>query len=92
MTTLKTGASINLTPCGDDVYLFTDQGNLIRARLTPRGYEELSRVHVIDPTYAFSGRNLLWPPPAYANGHVFARNDKELLCALLAADAATQKD
>ena len=27
-----------------------------------------------------------WPPPAYANRHVFARNDKELVCASLAAE------
>jgi hypothetical protein len=26
-----------------------------------------------------------WIPPVYANRHIFARNDKELVCASLAA-------
>ena len=79
------GASIHLTPNGGSVLLFTDQGNLIRARLTRQGYEELSRVHLIDPTYTFGGREVVWPPPAYANRHVFVRSDKELVCASLEA-------
>ena len=78
------GASLHLTPNGDSVLIFTDEGNLIRARLTPKGYEELSRVHLIDPTYPFVGRKVVWPPPAYANQHVFVRNDEELICASLA--------
>ncbi|MDZ4289974.1 MAG: PQQ-binding-like beta-propeller repeat protein [Prosthecobacter sp.] len=85
VTSKGQGAAIHLTPNGDTVLLFTDQGNLIRAKLTPKGYEELSRVPVIKPTYAFAGRMLVWPPPAYANGHVFARNEEELVCASLAA-------
>ena len=85
VTFLKNGSSIHLTPNGDSVLLFTDQGNLIRARLSSSGYREISRVHVIEPTHPFGGRNVVWPPPAYANGHVFARNDKELICASLEA-------
>jgi len=41
---------------------------------------------MIQPTYAFSGRKLTWAPPAYANRHVYARNDKEVICASLAAE------
>ena len=85
VTGLKQGASIHLTPNGDAVWLFTDEGNLIRARLTPKGYEELSRAHLLEPTSIFSRRLLAWVPPAYGNRHVFARNDKELVCASLAA-------
>jgi outer membrane protein assembly factor BamB len=77
------GATIHLTPNGDSVLIFTDQGNLIRARLTREGYHELSRVHVVDPTQMFAGRKLVWPPPAYANGHVFIHNGVELVCASL---------
>ena len=81
----KYGA-IHLTPNGDSVLLYTDQGNLIRARLTRSGYHELSRVHLLDPTYFVRGRKLVWTPPAYANGHVFARsNGRELICASLAS-------
>jgi outer membrane protein assembly factor BamB len=82
-TALKPGASIHLTPNGDAVWLFTDEGKLIRARLTPSGYEELGRAHLLEPTSPFAGKLLAWVPPAYANRHVFARNDKELVCASL---------
>lgn len=79
------GAMIHLTPNGDTVLIFTDQGNLIRAKLSSAGYQELSRVHVLDPTYMFGGRKLVWALPAYANGHIFARNEEELICASLEA-------
>jgi outer membrane protein assembly factor BamB len=85
VTDLKNGASIHLTPNGDSVLLYTNKGELIRARLTPQGYQEMSRVSVLEPTFPFGGRNVAWPPPAYANRHVFARNGKELICASLAA-------
>ena len=65
--------------------LFNDQGELIRARLTAQGYHEISRVALVEPTYPFGGRKVVWSAPAYANRHVFARNDKELICASLAA-------
>lgn len=85
VTTLNYCASIHLTPNGDSVLLFTDQGNLIRARLNAESYQELSRVDLVDPTFLFGGRKLVWAPPAFANRHVFARNHKELICASLAA-------
>jgi outer membrane protein assembly factor BamB len=86
VTDLKNGASIHLTPNGDSVLLFTDKGELIRARLTPQGYHEISRVRVLEPTFPFGGRNVVWPPPAYSNRCIFARNGKELICASLAAE------
>ena len=85
VTSPNNGSSIHLTLQGDSVLLFTDQGNLIRARLSAEGYQELSRVHLLDPTHPFNGRNVVWSPPAYANRQVFARNDVELICASLAA-------
>jgi outer membrane protein assembly factor BamB len=85
VTSLKNGSSVHLTPNGDSVLVFTDQGNLIRARLSFEGYQELSRVHLLDATHPFNGRNVVWPPPAYANRHVFVRNDQELVCVSLAA-------
>jgi outer membrane protein assembly factor BamB len=86
------GATLHLTPNGDSILIFSDEGNLIRARLTSQGFDELSRVHVIDPTYSFAGRNVIWAPPAYANAHMFVRNDNELLCASLAANAGKLKE
>jgi outer membrane protein assembly factor BamB len=86
VTELKFGASIHLTPNGDDTFLFTDEGNLILARLTPAGYREVSRVHLVEPTSILGSRKLAWVPPVYANRCIFARNDKELVCASLAAE------
>jgi outer membrane protein assembly factor BamB len=86
VTDLKNGASIHLTPNGDSVLLYTNQGELIRAQLTPQGYKELSRVQVLEPTFPFGGRNVAWSSPAYANRHIYVRNGKELICASLAAE------
>jgi outer membrane protein assembly factor BamB len=86
VTGLKSGASIHLTANGDSVFLFTDEGVLIRARLTPQGYQELSRARLLEPTVPFGGKMLAWVAPAYANRHVFARSDRELVCASLAAN------
>jgi outer membrane protein assembly factor BamB len=90
VTDLRNGASIHLTANGDSVLLYTDKGELIRARLTVQGYQEISRVALLEPTFPFSGRKVAWPPPAFANCHVFVRNGKELICASLADDARRQ--
>jgi outer membrane protein assembly factor BamB len=84
VTDLKNGASIHLTPNGESVLLFTDRGELIRAKLTSLGYKEISRVPLVEPTMPFGGRNVTWSPPAYANHHIFARTGKELICVSLA--------
>jgi outer membrane protein assembly factor BamB len=80
VTKPKSGASIHITVAGDAAYLFTDEGTLILARLTPAGYQEISRAHAIDPTTPFGGQNKAWTPPSYANGHVFVRNDDDVVC------------
>jgi outer membrane protein assembly factor BamB len=85
VTDLKGGASIHLTQNGDTVLLYTDRGELIRAELTAKGYKEISRARVLEPTMPFGGRKVAWSPPAYANGHIFARSGKELVCASLQA-------
>jgi outer membrane protein assembly factor BamB len=70
-----------LIPQGDRTILFNEQGDLIIAKLTPRGYEELSRAHLIDPTNKDArGRLVVWTHPAFANRCVFVRNDKEIAC------------
>jgi outer membrane protein assembly factor BamB len=83
VTDTRSGASIHLTPNGESVFLFNDHGDLIRAQLTAQGYKELGRASLLKPTYPFGGKKVAWPPPAYANGHVFARSDEELVCAVL---------
>jgi len=84
VTELRSGASIHLTQNGNSVLLYNERGELIRARLSPEGYKEVSRFTLIEPTYALSGRKCAWAPPAFSNGHVFARSDKELVCVSLA--------
>ena len=86
VTDRKSGPSIHLTPNDDGVFLYTNLGELIRARLTPSGYDEISRVKVIEPAYPFGGRKITWSPPAYANRCIFVRNEREILCASLAAE------
>jgi outer membrane protein assembly factor BamB len=83
ITTLKSGGCINITPQRNGYFLFTDEGNLIRAEMSPAGYREISRVHLIDPTWPFNGYKFVYAPPAFAGRHVFARNEAEIVCASL---------
>jgi outer membrane protein assembly factor BamB len=83
VTDLINGAAIHLTANGDSVLLYTDRGELIRARLTAEGYQELGRAAVLEPTFPFGGRNVVWSAPAYANGQIFTRSGRELVCASL---------
>jgi outer membrane protein assembly factor BamB len=86
VTTQRNGAAINITPQGNGYFLFTDEGNLIRAQLSPAGYQEISRAHLIDPQWPFNGAKFVYAPPAFANRHVFARSETEIVCASLEAD------
>ena len=65
-------------------FLANDLGDLIIANMSPTGYEEISRAHLIDPTHHVSGRTLVWSQPAFANRSVYLRNDKEIRCYSLA--------
>ena len=69
---------------GARFFLFNEKGDLIIARLSPSGYEEISRAHLLDPTNKDCGRLVVWSHPAFADRCCFARNDKELICADLA--------
>lgn len=72
---------------GDRYVIFSETGDLIFAKLSARAYDEISRMHLIDPTGECFGREVVWSYPAFANKCVFARNDKELVCVSLAAEA-----
>jgi len=69
---------------GDRFFLPNEKGDLIIARLTPKGYEEISRTRLLDPTNRDPGRDVVWSHPAFANRCIYARNDKEIVCASLA--------
>lgn len=68
----------------DRFWMFSETGDLIIAQLSPKGYTELSRMHLVDPTNHAFGRDVVWCTPAFANKRVYVRNDKELVCVDLA--------
>lgn len=71
---------------GDRYVLFSEQGDLILANLTPEGYKEISRAHLVDPTGPAQRREVVWVHPAFAHKNVYVRNDKELVSVSLAAE------
>ncbi len=77
-------ANAFLIPQDDRFFLFNEKGDLIIARLTPAGYHEISRAHILAPTNTMPGRPVVWSHPAFADRCVFARNDKEIVCVDLA--------
>jgi len=60
-----------------------DRGQLIIAKLSAKGYQEISRTRLIKPTTNPGNRRELgavnWSHPAYANRHIVARNDEEII-------------
>jgi outer membrane protein assembly factor BamB len=72
-----------LTKNGDRYFIFSETGDLIVARLSPKGYEEISRTNLLEPTSDAFGRLVVWSPPAFAQKCIFVRNDKEIVCASL---------
>ena len=68
----------------DRFFLFNEKGDLIIARLTPKGYEEISQAHIIEPDNHDAGRPVVWSHPAFANRRIYARNDSEIICVDLA--------
>jgi outer membrane protein assembly factor BamB len=68
----------------DRAFLFSEKGDLIIAKLSPGGYEEISRAHLLDPVNRDPGRPVVWSHPAFANKSIYARNDQEIVCVSLA--------
>jgi outer membrane protein assembly factor BamB len=89
---LERWANAFLVKQGDRFFLFNEKGDLLIARLTPHGYEEIDRAAILAPTGQLSGRFgaprlVVWSHPAFADKAMFARNDKEIVCVSLAAKA-----
>lgn len=76
-------ASAQIVRHGDRYFINNDRGDLIIARLSPKGYEEIDRTKLIEPTSPTQRRRELnavhWSHPAYANRHILTRNDKEIV-------------
>jgi outer membrane protein assembly factor BamB len=83
-------ASAQIVRNHDRFFINNDRGELIIARLSPDGYHELSRTHLIEPTSPPGNRRELravnWSHPAYANKRIYARNDEQIISASLAAE------
>ena len=80
-------ANIHMVRQEDKVWMFNERGELIISKLSPNGYQEISRTKLIEPTEGQLGQRggVCWSHPAFAYKHVFVRNDEELLCADLSA-------
>jgi outer membrane protein assembly factor BamB len=82
-------ATGHLVRHGDQFFINNDRGELIIAALTPEGYREISRTVLIKPTSNPGNRREVgavnWSHPAYANRHIVARNDEEIIRVDLAA-------
>ena len=67
----------------DRYFINNDRGELVIARFTPEGYEEIDRATLMRPTNPLRRRRELgavhWTHPAYANRHMIIRNDEEIV-------------
>jgi outer membrane protein assembly factor BamB len=73
----------------DRFILFNELGELIIAKFTPQGDEEISRAKILEPLNTMAGpkgRRVIWSHPAFANRSVYARNDREIICVSMAAE------
>ena len=79
--------TVHLTPHGDNVWIFNERGDLLLTRLSPEGVTIHGRAPLIEPPRDQLNKRggVVWSHPAYANRHIFVRNDEELACFSLAA-------
>ena len=69
---------------GDKFFVMIETGELLIAKMSPSGYQELGRSKILEPTSRTGNRKVVWSHPAFADRCVFARNDKEIVCISLA--------
>jgi len=74
---------------GNRLMVNNDRGELVIMEPSPDGYREIDRTFLIKPTTVTTNRRQLgavnWSEPAYANKHIYARNDEEIISVSLAA-------
>ena len=78
-------STIHITQNADRFWMLNERGELLIATLSPKGLGVISRARLLEPTTAQLPRGVCWSPPAFAAKCIFARNDRELVCAGLAA-------
>lgn len=72
--------TVFLVKNGELFYMFAETGELILGKLDTKGFVELDRAKILEPTNSAFGRPVVWCPPAFANGRMFVRNDEECIC------------
>ncbi|MEN6335212.1 MAG: PQQ-binding-like beta-propeller repeat protein [Phycisphaerales bacterium] len=80
-------SNIHMVRNGDKIWMFNERGELIIGTLDRVGFHEISRAKLIEPTTDQLDQRggVCWSHPAFANRCVYARNDRELVCADLSA-------
>jgi outer membrane protein assembly factor BamB len=80
-------ATLHMVRNDGQIWMFNERGELMICTLSPQGFHEISRAKLIEPTTEQLPQRggVCWSHPAFAYQHVFARNDRELVCASLAA-------
>ena len=73
-------ANIHFVQNGNKTWMFNEQGELIISELSVNGFKEISRTHIIETTKEQLPRGVTWSHPAFANKHIFVRNDNKLVC------------
>lgn len=80
-------ATIHIIQDGSREIMLNDQGELIFAKLSPEGLNEQGRAKLIQTTRKQlsrrGGLGVTWAHPAIADGMIYARNDREIMCASL---------
>jgi outer membrane protein assembly factor BamB len=71
---------------GDRFLIAGETGELTIARLSPEGYEKIDSAKLLEPTHDSFGHKALWSCPAYADGRMYWRNDKEIICVSLSPE------
>jgi len=81
-------ATIHFVEHGDKYWMFNEKGELIIGKLSPSGFTEIDRAKIIEPTrdqLPSRRGGVTWSHPAFADKHIFVRNDNELRCIDLSA-------
>lgn len=73
-------STIHFVRDGGMVWMFNERGDLKLGTLSRSGFTEISSVNIIAPTTNQLNRRggVCWSHPAFANGSVLVRNDKEI--------------
>ncbi|MEM0925337.1 MAG: hypothetical protein AAGJ83_04815 [Planctomycetota bacterium] len=82
-------ATVHIIQNGPREIMLNDRGELLLTTLSRDGVKVHSRSDLLSPTTQQLRRRggVVWSHPAIANGMIYARNDRELVCASLASQA-----